>query len=197
MKSSEPPAIAEWILEHIYFGYTNDALIGDLQEAFKLQGRSQWWYWRQVFVAIFLAFSRELRAHWLVALRAIGIGLFVSYGAQMLGHEALVKLHHKITPLAGAQAFAVLAWIGNSFFCGLVSGSIVGLFHRRHRNTMLLVFAAAFFVWESVARFYVNDFHSHKILPFAMMFYLSALPGVFIGGLLFNSRPNIDRRPTG
>ena len=105
MKSSEPSIGAKWILEHIEFGHANDALIGDLQEAFKTQERSQWWYWRQALIAILVAFSNELRRHWLMACRAAAFGLSVSYGAQMLGHEALINLHHSLTSVIGVHAF--------------------------------------------------------------------------------------------
>jgi hypothetical protein len=60
MKSSKPPALATWLVEHVSPGRRNEALAGDLLEQFS-QGRSITWYWRQVLVAILAAFLKEWR----------------------------------------------------------------------------------------------------------------------------------------
>lgn len=70
MKSSDPPALATWLLDHLTPRGKNDSLAGDLLEDFR-QRRSVSWYWRQVFGAIFVAFSTELRARWFAVLFAI------------------------------------------------------------------------------------------------------------------------------
>jgi hypothetical protein len=60
MRSSKPPALATWLVEHMIPGGRNEALAGDLWEQFS-QGRSVTWYWRQVLVAILVGFLREWR----------------------------------------------------------------------------------------------------------------------------------------
>jgi hypothetical protein len=60
MKSSKPPALATWLVEHLVPGNRNEALAGDLLEQFG-QGRSVAWYWRQVLVAILTGFLMEWR----------------------------------------------------------------------------------------------------------------------------------------
>jgi hypothetical protein len=60
MKSSKPPALATWLVEHLIPGSRNEALAGDLLEQFG-QGRSVAWYWRQVLVAILTGFLMEWR----------------------------------------------------------------------------------------------------------------------------------------
>jgi len=60
MKSSKPPALATWLVEHMNPGGRNEALAGDLLEQFS-QGRSVTWYWRQVLVAIVAGFMKEWR----------------------------------------------------------------------------------------------------------------------------------------
>jgi hypothetical protein len=60
MRSSKPPALATWLVEHLVPGAKNEALAGDLIEQFSL-GRSVGWYWRQVIGAIIVGCGREFR----------------------------------------------------------------------------------------------------------------------------------------
>lgn len=51
MNSEKPPRLAAWILQEFGPKLNQEALAGDLNEAFQ-QGRSRVWYWRQVVAAI-------------------------------------------------------------------------------------------------------------------------------------------------
>ena len=51
MNSAKPPRLAAWILKHFGPELNQEALTGDLNEAFQ-QGRSNGWYWRQVVAAV-------------------------------------------------------------------------------------------------------------------------------------------------
>jgi hypothetical protein len=51
MNSAKPPRLAAWILQEFGPELNQEALAGDLNEAFQ-QGRSKGWYWRQVLAAI-------------------------------------------------------------------------------------------------------------------------------------------------
>jgi hypothetical protein len=85
MTPSKPPALATWMLDHFVLGGDNEALAGDLLEEFK-HCRSTGWYWRQVFAAILVGFSKELRCQW----QAAGFALIWTIVADM----ALRYLYH-------------------------------------------------------------------------------------------------------
>jgi hypothetical protein len=76
MTLTKPPALATWILEHLALGIDKDALAGDLLEEFRHR-RSVAWYWRQVLMAIFLGFSKQLGRQW----RAAGFALAWTVGS--------------------------------------------------------------------------------------------------------------------
>lgn len=73
MKTSHPPRLAVWLLKHFGPETNLEALIGDLHEAFTL-GKSNAWYWRQVFAAI----------HWR---RHLGVLLFSTVFAWSLSWD--------------------------------------------------------------------------------------------------------------
>ena len=70
MKSSQPPALATWLLEHLVAEGKSEVLAGDLLEEFGRQGSTAR-YWRQVLAAIMVSFLQELRVRWTAILFAI------------------------------------------------------------------------------------------------------------------------------
>jgi hypothetical protein len=70
MNASEPPALATWLFERLGSATTRDSVAGDLIEQYR-QGRSGAWYWRQVLAAILISATRDVRAHTLLAARAL------------------------------------------------------------------------------------------------------------------------------
>lgn len=63
MKPGKPPVVATWVLENLIPGKANPSLTGDLLEEMA-QGRSSRWYWRQVLLALLIAYVNEVRANW-------------------------------------------------------------------------------------------------------------------------------------
>ena len=60
MKRAWTRALATWLVEHLTFGLTTEALAGDLVEEMQ-KGRSAGWLWRQVLTAITAGLLNRLR----------------------------------------------------------------------------------------------------------------------------------------
>ena len=87
MNSAKPPRLAAWILQHFGPEFNNEALAGDLWEAFQ-QGRSKAWYWRQVLAAVrwrrlLYALLGSAFVGWLVTSPTLGHSFFLSRSIDM------------------------------------------------------------------------------------------------------------------
>ena len=189
VRLEQPPVAAKWILENVRFENWNDALAGDLLESYRSQRRSNLWYWRQVLAVVADGFLRELRNHWVLASTAIFLGLEISYAAHLLGHAFIVRFRPFLEPLHPIVN-NYSAWALVSLFCGLTSGWIIGILYRKHRIAMVLIFAVALVIWESIARFYISPFDLGKRWTFAILCYPSALCGIWLSQRLLT----INRR---
>jgi hypothetical protein len=189
MKSSEPPALATWLLEHIRFSNTDEALAGDLLEEFT-QGRSGAWYWRQVLLAIVVGFGKEVRIHWILTIRATIIGLAVSTGASMLLHFLILALRKNgIIELDSVPRF--VPWALTSFLSGTISGWLVAFLHPKNRGAMLLTFAGALLIWSSMGRGVIPG---PQPLVNLLIDYVIVIAGVVAG--VFISRVPKDGAPS-
>ena len=63
---SKPPMAATWLLGYLVDQPYFESMMGDLDE-FCVEGRSQWWYWRQTLIAITIRFVREIWSNKFVA----------------------------------------------------------------------------------------------------------------------------------
>jgi hypothetical protein len=142
-----------------------------------------------VLFVVAYGFLRELRNHWVLASTAIFLGLEISYAAHMLGHAFFFRFRAFLEPLHPVLN-NYSTWALVSFFCGLTSGWIIGVLYRKHRIAMVLIFAVALVIWESIARFYISPFDLGKRWPFALLFYPSALCGIWLSQRLLT----INRR---
>jgi hypothetical protein len=73
MKTTGPPILTTWLLERLAPRHRLEFLVGDLREQVH-EGRSAWWYRRQVFGTILVGLAEDLATHKLLAVRAITIG---------------------------------------------------------------------------------------------------------------------------
>lgn len=166
MTLSKPPALATWMLEHLVFGVDNDALAGDLLEEFGHR-RSAGWYWRQVLMAIFVGFSKELGRQWRAAVFALAwnyasvIALRVLYQNSQFHSIFGWSLRHD-WPESGIltttiQVFPqiLMWWLGLGLHLTMMRafsarrfarGVLISLF------CMLLAFGALLSIWRIVMR---------------------------------------------
>src|SRR5262249_34678307 len=77
MTIHQPPRLAPGILKRLGSTIIEEALVGDLFEAYQTR-RSRFWYWQQVGVAIGVGACRDVWHHLPMALGAIVTGLFVA-----------------------------------------------------------------------------------------------------------------------
>ena len=150
MRTRQPPSVAAWFLEHLSAS-RNDALAGDLSEEYQ-RGRSRWWYWKQVWIAILVSFFAEIRAHSLLAVRAVATGWAVWY---LYSHFISLGVSWLLQPLEYSYPFAfghvtpvVSVWwiVWLSVRAG--SGWIVAKLHRNHATAMVMAFSASVLLWK-------------------------------------------------
>jgi hypothetical protein len=110
----------------------------------------------------------------------------------VLSHEVLAALYQRrILDLTAIPPLA--AWIVTSFFSGVVSGWMVALLHRKHRDAMLLTLAGALLVWASMMRgVLLTPRPLPRLLIEVFTFCVFALAGVFVGGFLVTNAAKND-----
>jgi hypothetical protein len=193
MNSQHPPVLATWVLKSLGCGPNNECLIGDLVEQYR-RGRSGGWYWRQVLIAVVMSFGKEIRSHYVLAVRAIAIGWSVAHLLgyvlrNLLGNEWMILLS-KLAPIGwGRQLLALIpGWVA---WAGI--GWIVGRLHRPYQTTMVLlyvlsnsVFMFPFFSRE-LYRLALDSLDDSRFLPYLVFHVVSSvaiLVSILVGGFL-------------
>jgi hypothetical protein len=176
--SSDPPSLPAWLLEHLRFGSTGEALIGDLLEEYR-RGRSSAWYWRQALRAILAGYTGEVRRHWVLVARAVCIGVLASYWASMLGHFLVVDAYRRFGITHGL-GYSLAGLVSNAFFAGAISGWVVVRLHRSHQDAVPVTLAGASLVWRFVSVIGAD-------LTRASVHCLFVLAGVCAGGSLIHA----------
>lgn len=153
MRSSHPPIVATWLLEHLRLGNEDESLTGDLVEEYG-RGRSNAWYWRQVLTAITVSFCKELRAHFLLAVKATVTGWAAQFVLQIVAWGLVNRLHlwlplfHKLPIFFGYGIAASLTWLVLWTPIWVGSGWYVGRLYRSHLAGMVLIFSMSALVWK-------------------------------------------------
>jgi hypothetical protein len=145
MMKRSPPAFATWLLAHFASDYQRDSLVGDLIEQYR-QGKSRFWYWKQVVAALVVASAKVLRPT--LAVSAARILLRVA--AESVAVTGLVSLFYelrRVDPPADFFRSALIASIvllASIASLGLHASIAGGLRKRRHPaiKRLLAPFAA-------------------------------------------------------
>ena len=146
MTIHQPPRLATWILKRLGSTVIEDALVGDLFEAYQTR-RSPSWYWQQVGTAIVVGVGRDVWHHLPVALGAIVTGLFVAATpVWLLIATSANSLSNVALPVWIQILAAWLIVFGSAF----LSGWLVSLLFRAHRAAAVLSLAAALVVTGAI-----------------------------------------------
>jgi hypothetical protein len=153
MKTLEPPRLSTWLLERLAPRHKRESLIGDLREQYH-DGRSVWWYRRQVLTTIVVGVAADIRGHKLLAVRAVIIGcaafllLWSSLGAL---RYALV-ISWDVAPRKPEVLRQAVVYYGVPFeiiMClGLaMTGWTIATWHRDCRAAMVILSALSPWPW--------------------------------------------------
>ena len=184
-----PPRLATALLKR--FGPHNDALAGDLREAY-LGGKSAWWYWRQVLTVIATTDDRLLIA------RGVLVGWIVltafnrvagPFNRDVMGTRVLDWLIVNLGSHPFVMFYAVVLWY-LPVRCAeyLFSGWVVGSLHRSCRSVAVFAFMTTVLVQSAWAttRWFKATTVMYSANPYlALQITLAALPLlILIGGSL-------------
>ena len=145
--------MANWLLEHLRSDSVNECLIGDLTEEFG-HGRSSAWYWKEVVSAIVVSSRDDVRAHVLIAIKALITGWAAQFMFQFVAWGLLIRfhlwlpLHQNLLLFFGYGIAASLTWLILWTPIWIGSGWFVGGHYRSHLTSMVLMFTLSVFVWK-------------------------------------------------
>jgi hypothetical protein len=178
---------AMWLLQSFEVPERNESLIGDLIEE-HAAGRSTLWLWRQSLAAVADTVTRDLRDHWVLALRTIGTGwaatFLIAFFWEKVTTQALA-LWWKLGPIRPWEHFWALLLdanvIVNLVVWPVALGWIVARTHRARKASMVLAYAASvalFATWVCVQCVPPDQADPSLLLG------SSAVLGVLVGGFL-------------
>jgi hypothetical protein len=89
MTAPHPPRLATWLAQRLVSGRRRESLVGDLMEQFR-SGRSSFWYWRQVIMAVSVVeLGRRITSQTVMTL-VCGIVVVMVFVPSVLGGRAAV-----------------------------------------------------------------------------------------------------------
>jgi hypothetical protein len=153
MKTSEPPILSTWLLERLAPRHKRESLIGDLREQYH-DGRSAWWYRRQVLTTVVAGVAADIGAHKLLAVRAFIMAcaafflLSSFYGAL---RQALF-IHWDLAPRKPEILRQAVVYYGVPFeiimcLAFAATGWTIARLHRDYRAAMVILSALAPLLW--------------------------------------------------
>lgn len=192
MRHFPPPNLATWLLKNFGTCRMNDCLIGDLLEEYG-SGRSDAWYWKQVLMAVAIAFYREISAHKLLAVRAVLVGHVFAEVAYSMLELPLFNLLSRFAFGSGLVAGTwwmhgyIYPWAAIACLSAAGIGWVVARLHRSYQRAMVFVYAVAqlLFGLPEFCRLLINTLDDTRflfsLLAFVIVFALSIV-STLLGG---------------
>jgi hypothetical protein len=149
MTTIHPPRFGAHLLKLLVPAQDHDALLGDLCEEYH-RGRSQAWYFAQILAAIVVGSWKDTRAHWVLAIRALAVGVastaLASRAVPFLAYVQVVLIYglsnrpHRWLGILGPQTFVYSELMSVVGF--VASGWLIVRLHRAHDIALAMPFAA-------------------------------------------------------
>jgi hypothetical protein len=206
MAARRPALSAIWFLTTFGSGPSIDALGGDLAEEFQ-RGKSAAWLWRQSIAGVFVSFLYEVRAHPILAGRAVLVGLaalaalFMGVGALMAGLDGVAKQRLPLWFYMQWQVYSIVA-AALTFVVAMLAGLTVATLHRRHRAMATLSVLAVLLLMAGLDaelyRLMGNALTHQRYLPYLLLHLLNvtaAFAGLIVGGFALARRDRPSRLP--
>jgi hypothetical protein len=167
MTVNQPPQFAGRLLKRLVPARDHDALLGDLCEEYQRR-RSMSWHWLQILAAIVVGSWKDTRAHWVLALRAIAVGVALFPVAGLLHlRDRLAYLQVELIYGLSNQPHRWLGILGPHTFIFSELMSVVGFavtgwlivrLHRTHGIALAMPFTAV------IAALTLTDFLRQALL---------------------------------
>jgi hypothetical protein len=196
MTIRQPPPFAGRLLMRLVPAQNHDALLGDLSEEFHRR-QSVVWYWAQILAAIIVSSWKDIRAHKLLAFRAIIVGFalqalavyaifwlrgVLTGGGFMLGHTWIGLpwyRHWPYTSRSLAAAFEVERIVGY-----MTVGWLLVRLHRGHGLAAVLAYRAVGFVVLPTELLLRATLSSHGLGPQYLFAWSLAMRNAFLDSAL-------------
>ena len=135
-RSTNPPAVALWLLERL--GPRNESVAGDIAERFAAHSHSAAWAWRQVLATIVVAAVRDIRGHKLLAMTSVVVGFSLIQSFAVFFGGLVVN---RVSGHGGDIDAALVMWpIWSAGFVAI--GVVIARMSRPVHAAMVLLFAS-------------------------------------------------------
>jgi len=194
-------AITVWILDRLDL---DGALMGDLLEE-RARGRSTFWYWRQVLIAVWTGIWSAVSAHKALALRAVAMGC----AANGVWLFLWIKFLHLALPFPPPYARPELMESAGCLLIILLTQTATGWIVARTHRVAAIPMVVVFITWLTLG-FFINNFSEAKRLllnsidqprfrPYLAWFLTPIaveIVGLLCGGILGSSSQSGNRLRT-
>jgi hypothetical protein len=187
MRSERPPLLARWLLQRLYSGPNAEAVIGDLLERYQANPSSVW-YWRQTLTTIVVSLLWAIRAHKMLAIRAVLSGYAAAWLLGLvLFYLARGPVGSAVDTLFGEPRHIFFSTWG-PFITFAGAGWTVGRLHPQNRGAMVLAFASSVVLIDipELRRLIANALAEERYVPALYGFLWThslAVLGILLGGL--------------